>query len=296
MMAATLLLGTSLASGTAAAEQTNFATPEAAVQALLDGLKNRDLDALSNLFGPDHMDALIGPDKVAVREGMKQIYEKATSAHVLSPGAQGGMTLVIGPEAWPFPIPIVQDGGRWRYDTEAGLQEVLNRRIGQNELSAIAALREYVEAQVEYAGEDRDADEVLEYAQQIASSPGKRDGLYWPSSGADEVSPFGPFVAEAASYLDGRQPGDPFKGYFFRILTRQGDAAPGGRYDYAINGNMIAGFGMIAFPAEYGNSGIMSLIVSHQGKVYERDLGEHTAVIAPMIQEYNPEGWSEVTD
>jgi hypothetical protein len=293
LLPAAALIWLVLAEGAAAAQQT-FDTPEAAVQALLDAINKHDVDAVTAIFGPEHMDELVGPDKVQAREGFKTFAEKAAVAHSLQPDGKGGMTLVVGAEAWPFPVPLIKDGDKWRFDTDTGVEEIIDRRVGENELSAITALNEYVDAQVEYASKDRDGDEVLEYAQKIASTAGKHDGLYWQTSDPDDASPFGPFVAEAADYLEGRKPGDPFKGYYYRILTRQGDGAPGGRYDYVINGNMIAGFAMIAFPADYGNSGVMSFIVNHQGKVYQRDLGEHTDIIAPMIIEYDPTEWALV--
>jgi hypothetical protein len=294
LLPAAALIWLALAPSAAAAQQT-FDTPEAAVQALLDAVKNRDVDALSAIFGPEHMDELVGPDKVEAREGVEAFAEKAAVAHSLQPDGKGGMTLVVGAEAWPFPVPLIKDGNKWRFDTETGVEEIIDRRVGENELSAIAVLNEYVDAQVAYASQDRDGDDVLEYAQKIVSTPGKHDGLYWKSTDPDDVSPFGPFVAEAANYLEGRKPGDPFKGYYFQILTQQGEAAAGGRYDYIINGNMIAGFAMIAFPADYGNSGVMSFIVNHRGKVYQRDLGEQTDAIAPMIVEYDPTGWTLVS-
>ncbi len=280
----------------AASDQVTFDSPEVAVQTLLDDFKARDVDALASLFGAEYWGALVGPDKAQAREELEQIYEKAQAAHSLAPHGESSKILVIGPEAWPFPVPLVAENGRWHFDSKTGVEEVVNRRIGRNELNAIAVLHEYVDAQVRYASEDRDGDGVLEYAQRIGSSPGKKDGLYWASASADDESPLGPFVAESANYLEGRQAGDPFKGYYFKVLTRQGDSAPGGRYDYVINGNMIAGFAILAYPAEYGNSGIMSFIVNQQGKVYERDLGDETAAIAQAIEEYNPAGWSEVTD
>jgi hypothetical protein len=276
--------------------QSTFDNPDAAVTALLQGLKDHNVDAIAGIFGKEDWDTLVGPDKNQAREGFEQIYEKAQVAHKLVKNSDGTEILVIGAEAWPFPIPLVAEAGRWRFDTKAGVTEIINRRIGGNELSAIATLNEYVDAQARYASEDRDGDEVLEYAQRIVSTPGKQDGLYWPSQPGDKVSPFGPFVAESADYLEGRKAGSPFKGYYFKILTRQAASAPGGRYDYVINGNMIAGFAMIAYPAEYGNSGIMSFIVNQQGKVYQRDLGDDTANLAQAIDEYNPDGWTDAEE
>jgi hypothetical protein len=279
----------------AASEQAMFDQPEMAVDALLTHLKNRDVDGLAALFGAEQWDELVGPDKTQAREGLLRIYEAAQISKTIVNGGDGRKVLIIGAEGWPFPIPLVPDKGQWRFDSEAGIEEVLNRRIGQNELTAIAIMREYMEAQVQYASVDRDGDEVLEYAQRIASTAGKKDGLYWTSEGGDE-SPLGLFVTESAAYLQGREAGDPFGGYYFRILTRQGESAPGGRYDYIINGNMIGGFAMIAYPAEYGNSGLMSFIVNQQGVVYERDLGEETAVAAQSTSDYDPDGWSESED
>jgi hypothetical protein len=179
------------------------------------------------------------------------------------------------------------------------MEEITNRRIGMNELQAIRVARAYVDAQVEYARADRDADEVLEFAQRLGSSAGKKDGLYWQTSADEsEISPFGPLIAGMdQDYLTARKAGDPFYGYQFKILTRQGANPPGGRYDYVINGNMIAGFAMVAWPADYGNSGIMTFLVSHQGKVLQKDLGEDTELLAAAIQEYDPDdSWVETED
>ncbi len=293
--AAAMLVVQSFQNAHAASEQAMFDRPEMAVDALLDNLKNRDVDGLAKLFGEEQWDQLVGPDKSQAREGLLRIYGAAQASKTVVDRGDGYKVLIIGPEGWPFPIPLVLEKGQWRFDTEAGIEEVFNRRIGQNELTAIAIMHEYVEAQVRYASVDRDGDEVLEYAQRIASTTGKKDGLHWVSTGGDE-SPLGPFVSESATYLQGREAGDPFRGYYFRILTRQGESAPGGRYDYVINGNMIAGFAMIAYPAEYGNSGIMSFIVNQQGIVYERDLGEETAIAAQSMTEYDPHAWSESED
>lgn len=276
--------------------QANFDSAEAAVTALLDSLKARDVDALAKLFGEKEWETLAGPDKVQAREGLEDIYESAKVSHALMPGEEGGQILVIGAQAWPFPIPIVAENGKWHFDTAAGMEEILNRRIGTNELTAISVMREYVEAQVRYASADRDGDDVLEYAQRVNSTSGQRDGLYWVSQEPGDESPLGPFVSESADYLEGREKDAPFKGYYFKVLSRQGANAPGGRYDYVINGNMIGGFAMIAYPAEYGNSGIMSFIVNQQGVVYERDLGDETIVAAQSVTEYEPEGWTPSKD
>ena len=201
-------------------------------------------------------------------------------------------TVLIGKQEWPVPFPIVRGDKGWSFDLEAGLYELLARRIGGNELAALNSLRAFVDAQRDYAAVDRDSDEVLEYAPSFVSSPGKKDGLYWETAeGSNEVaSPLLSFVSEQGGYLEGRDSGDPVRGYNFRILTRQGEGAPGGRYDYIINGNMIGGFAVIATPSEYGVTGITTFMVNQLGKVYERDLGDDTALLAAAIQEYNLDG------
>ncbi len=280
-------------------KQKVFKTPEAAVEALLEALRKNDDNAMLDIFGHEYKDFIVTTDKVAVRENRKRAYEASQEFKSLQRQSDDKIVVVIGKLAWPLPVPIVREKSGWRFDTEEGFEEVLNRRIGENELNAIATAGAYVDAQVEYASEDRDGDEVLEYAQRLGSSKGKKDGLYWevdPNSG-EELSPFGPLLANAGDYLDmeNRKPGDPFKGYYFKVLTRQGENSPGGRYDYMINGNMIAGFALIAFPADYGSSGVITFIVSQQGKVYEKDMGEETRFIGNALEVYNPDRtWTEV--
>jgi len=278
-------------------KQKVFKTPEAALEALLDALKKNDDNAMLDILGHKYKDFIVRTDKVAAREDRLQVYRAAQEFKSLQRQSDDMVVVVLGKFAWPLPVPIVRVKSGWRFDTEEGIEEVINRRIGGNELNAIATAIAYVEAQVEYASKDRDGDQVLEYAQRIGSSKGKRDGLYWevdPKSG-EEPSPFGPYVAEAKNYLKGRQPGDPYKGYYFKVLTRQGEKPPGGRYDYIINGNMIAGFALVAFPADYGSSGIITFAVSHQGKIYEKDLGENTHFAVNGMHEYNPDNtWAEV--
>jgi hypothetical protein len=195
--------------------------------------------------------------------------------------------LEVGTNGWTFPIPIVQTNGSWFFDTLAGKDEILSRRIGKNELATLEVVRAYVEAQREYASRDRDGDEVLEYAQKLTSSPGTHDGLYWPEDG--ETSPLGPLVADAQAAGYDLQNMKPFHGYLFKILTRQGKHAPGGNYDYIINGNMIAGFALVAWPAQHGDSGIMTFIVNQQGRVYQKDLGPKTDRLAQSMTVYDPD-------
>ncbi len=285
------------APATSAESQATFGTPEAAVEALLTALKNNDEQALLAIFGREHADKLLSKDKVAAQADRQRLYEAAQEALTLRKESDDRIVLVIGREVWPFPIPLVREGDAWRFNTLEGIEEVLDRRIGENELNAIAVCRAFITAQWQYARKIRDASGVRKFAQRLGSSPGKEDGLYWDAASDGEVSPFGPLVAEAAPHLKGRKPGDPYKGYYFRILTRQGSNVPGGRYNYVINGNMIAGFAMVAFPAEYGNTGIMTFLVSHHGKVYQKDLGAKTRTTAEAMKEYNPDKtWKEVED
>ena len=290
-LALVLLVAAPLAA--AAAPQETFATPEAAVDALMAALKADSDSALVAIFGEEHKDLVINSDHAAASANRAKILAAMQTLHVLQDPSQDRRVLLIGDEAWPVPIPIVRVGDRWRFATEEGADELVNRRIGGNERNAIYALRAYIDAQRAYAARDRDGDGVLQYAQKLASTPGKHDGLYWPADAAkgEEESPFGPLIAESAAYFKGHATGDPYRGYHFRILTRQGKNAPGGAYNYVINGRMIAGFAMVADPAEYGRSGVMTFIVSHNGKLYQKNLGPKPAAITS----FDPgPGWTEV--
>ena len=292
MLAALLLLLTPGCQGADTQSQRTFATPEAAVEALLDAVEHDDVDALLGILGREHESALVTPDWDAERDARQKIVEAAKRTHELSKVEDGVVEWIIGEDEWPFPILLVQEEEGWRFDTQEGIEEIVDRRIGRNELAAIAIARAYVDAQIEYARRDRDGDDVLEYAQRLASTPGKRDGLYWEAESEEDLSPFGPLVQGAERYLETKQPGDPIRGYYFQLLTRQGGNPPGGRYDYVINGNMIAGFALVAYPADYGNSGVMTFVVNQRGKVYQKDLGEFTG-----MDEYDPDDtWTEVED
>jgi hypothetical protein len=274
-----------------------FATPEAALAAFGDALNGPDGQALLALLGPEHRDALLGGDPASVRQGL--VLLRAAAAQDLRLVAEGPdrRTIILGRQAWPMPIPLVRSEKGWRFDTAAGLEEIIDRRIGRNELAAIAFARVYGDAQEAYASEDRDGDEVLEYAQKLASTPGQRDGLYWEPGDDEEESPLAAFAARMAEYLGYRQAGEPYRGYRFRILTAQGPNPPGGEYDYVINGNMIAGFALVAWPAGYGNSGVMTFVLSHQGRLYQKDLGPDTAAIAEAMTRYDPDAsWTEVAE
>jgi hypothetical protein len=282
-----------------AAEPKSFPTPEEAAQALLDAAASNDADALWAILGDEFREELENPDAAQERENRRRVLDAAKESLTLREDNADTRVMVIGKEAWPMPVPIVRGANGWHFDTAAGADEIIARRIGTNELSTIDNLRAYVDAQVQYASDDRDGDDVLEYAQKINSTAGMKDGLYWETAeGSDEeLSPFGPFFGEHAAYLSLEDKNDPFMGYYYRIISRQGENAPGGRYDYVINGNMIAGFAMIAWPAEYGSSGVMTFMVSQNGKVFQTDLGDLTEGAASAIQVYDPDdGWTLVTE
>jgi hypothetical protein len=211
--------------------------------------------------------------------------------HVLVPRGNA-MMVHVGQDDWPFPIPLVHDRSGWRFDTRQGRQEILARRIGRNETNAVQTCLAYVDAQREYYAEDRNRDGILEYAQKFDSTPGKRDGLYWETSSGDPPSPLGPLVvsAYAAGYRRAKGGGPtPYHGYLYRILTAQGPNAADGAYDYVVRGHMIAGFGLVAFPAAYGASGVMTLIVNQDGVVYQKDLGPTTRTVATAMRTFDPD-------
>jgi Protein of unknown function (DUF2950) len=285
-----------------------FATPEAAVEALKAAAAANDQAALNAVFGPDRQKLLSG-DPVEDRNALTHFATVLAQSAKLEKHGDTKYTLLTGDDNWPFPVPIVKWGDQWRFDTAAGVEEILNRRIGENELSAIATCRAYVLAQWEYytSAVDTARDGVAVYAQKVISTPGQHDGLYWATPSGAPPSPLGALVAEARSegYAAGGSSGasrtqgqhTPFHGYFFKILTRQGPHAPGGRYNYIINGNMIGGYALIAYPDKWGSSGVMTFIVNQQGRVYEKNLGAHTAEIAAPITEYNPDpSWKLVRE
>jgi hypothetical protein len=288
--------------GTAADTGKAFATPEEAVSALLRATGAEDGTALRTIFGPAAAE-LQNPDRVQATNEFKAFTAALNATNRLVHESDTKCVLEVGTNSWPFPVPIVKKDGRWFFDTEAGEEEVFRRRIGKNELATLEAMRAYVDAQREYASRDRNGDEVLEYAQRLASTPGTKDGLFWPPDLDGEVSPLGPLVAEAQGEgyaMKSKEEApvrEPFHGYFFKILTRQGKHAPGGKYDYIINGHMIGGFGLLAWPAEYGESGVMTFIVNQQGRVYQKDLGPKTGKLAPAMKVYDPApGWSVSRD
>lgn len=275
--------------------QATYSSPQQAVDALVTAAKSGDRKQILDVLGPKGRDVASSGDAVADAAGRERFLTAYDAAHELKQG-DNRATLVIGKEEFPFPIPLVSSNGAWRFDTAAGAEEILDRRIGENELTAIRVLRSFIDAQREYAEANRDGKGV-QYARRILSSDGKQDGLYWPTADGDPESPFGPLIAYARGegYSDQTGRPTPYHGYLFRVLTAQGKDAKGGARNYIVNGRMIGGFALAAFPAEYGNSGVMTFIVNHDGAVYQADLGADTSRIAPFMMKFDPDSrWKVV--
>jgi hypothetical protein len=264
--------------------QRSFATPQEAIQAIIDAAEHNDSAELVQLFGPDGKDILDSGDPAQDKDLRAEF---ARSAHEKlqieqDPTNPDRATFAVGEQDWPFPVPLVREGERWRLDPRSGRLEILARRVGRNELNAMDICRAYVEAQLQYASEDRDKDGVLEYAQRIASTQGKQDGLY--SDSASET-----LVPKAFAAAAGTGKAEPYHGYYFRVLKSQGPEATGGELNYVVKGKMIGGFALVAWPAEYGVSGIQTFIVSHEGLVYGKDLGINTSTLARQMTRFNPD-------
>jgi len=294
-VAVTLLIGLagSRDAVVASPRQRSFASPGEAVQALVKAVKAGDMDALAAILGPEGRPLISSGDAVADKQEREHFVRSYEQSNKLERPTETKAVLVIGQDQWPLPIPVVKEGEAWRFDTAAGKEEILNRRIGRNELSAMQVCLAYVDAQREYARVARESDGVLAYAMKFRSDEGKQNGLYWPTKEGEESSPLGVLVANARAEgysrkASGGKP-TPYHGYFYRILTAQGTDAPGGAYDYVVKGKMIGGFALVAYPAQYGVSGVMTFIVNHEGVVYEKDLGTDTEKIALAMQTYNPD-------
>jgi hypothetical protein len=292
MRLTTLVLIASLAALTACTQKPqNFDTPEAAVQALVEAAKADDDRALLGVLGKAGKPIIDSGDPVADKNGRASFVAAYTAANSLDTTTADAVTLEVGPDKWPFPVPIVKRDGAWHFDSEAGAEEIINRRVGENELDTIQSCLAYVDAQREYYMRNPENDPFLHYAGRLISNEGKKDGLYWPATGSEEQSPLGEefAVARAEGYLkEGTMKGEPFHGYIYRLLTRQGPNAQGGAYEYLVDGKLLGGFAAVAFPAEYGNSGVMTFIVNHDGVVFSKDLGADTAKLAMAMEEFNP--------
>ena len=273
-------------------KQTTFTSPDEAVTVFIDSLRANDTKKLLSLLGPGSQKIISSSDSVADRHAREQFVKYYEEGNRIERHATKWV-LYVGKEDWPFPIPIVKQGNLYRFDTKAGKEEILARRIGKNELRAIQVCLAYVDAQRDYALEDRDSDGLLEYAQKFMSEPGKKNGLYWDIKEGEQESPLGPVFAAAQErgYKKAAPGGKPvpYYGYYYRILKAQGKSAPGGAYDYVVKGKMIGGFALVAYPAEYGNSGIMTFIVNHDGVVYQKDLGKDTGKVATAITKFDPD-------
>ena len=291
-------LTTGTAAQTPAASRT-FATPEEAAKALVDTVKKGDVSALLAIFGSEGKDLLDSSDPATARMNQQVFIVAAGEQWHLEDASPNRKTLVIGNENWPFPVPLVKDGAAWRFDTAAGKEEILARRIGRNELETIATLRAYVAAQQRYAAQGRDGKPSGIYAAKLASDPGKQNGLYWPTTKGQVRSPLGELVAQAAEEgrainTAGAQPA-AFHGYRFKILTAQGPAAPGGARSYIVKGEMSGGFAMVAWPAQYDVTGVMTFIVGSDGVIREKDFGPGTDAAAKKMTVYNPDSsWKQV--
>ncbi|WMS43849.1 DUF2950 family protein [Acuticoccus sp. MNP-M23] len=296
-----LVAASTLAASSALAEPSAYNSPDAAVEAIIAALDARDADALVAVFGPEARDVALSGDVARDRETwgtFMRAYQESNRLIFSDDGA--GATLLVGANEWAFPAPLEKgDDGQWRFDPEAAREDVLERRIGNNELDVMELLQGYTRAQAIYREADRDGDGVREFAAAILSAPGERNGLYWPTEDGEPESPISDFVARAAASgysADGTdETPEPYLGYYFTILEGQGPDAPGGAYDYTINGNMVAGHAMLAFPAAYGELGIMSFMIGENGQIFEADLGEETLDRATAITQFLPDAeWTPV--
>jgi hypothetical protein len=282
-----------------AAPQLTYASAEDAMTAFADAIRAQDRKAVLAVAGPASEQWISSGDPVADRADWKHFLELYDAKHAIVRDGDAKATLMVGDDPWPFPAPLVKKGEKWHFDAEAGREEVLKRRIGRNELDTIQTLLAIVDAQREYATGEGDHNGLHDYAKHFMSSPGKKDGLYWAVREGEPRSPLGLLVAaaEAKGYVASGDRPTPYQGYLFRMLTTQGPDARVGAYDYMVRGNLIGGFAVIAWPAKYANSGIMTFIVNHDGVVYQKDLGDGTSDLAAKIKSFNPDKtWTRAQD
>jgi DUF2950 family protein len=299
-LAATIALASFFATGAMAADSAKaFISPSAAAAALAEAAKAQDAAAAMQILGPDGKQVISSGDPVADKNAAVNFANNYQQMHRLAYGSKDGVILYLGAQNWPFPIPIVKRSDGWVFDTPAGEKEILYRRIGTNELLTIAALREVVTAEDEYKNDVSEGGSH-QFARRLMSDTGTHDGLFWPVSGNEQPSPIGPLIASATA--EGYQPGtsgkpSPFHGYLFKILTSQGANAPGGAKDYTVDGKLIGGFAILAYPVEYRSSGVMSFLVNQDGTIFQKDLGADTAKLAAAMNDYNPDkSWEEVKE
>jgi hypothetical protein len=283
----------------AAVPQKQFGSPEEAVQALITAIKANDTRELLAIFGSAGKSLIFSGDEVADQTARDHFTKAFEEMNQLEKKGEDRVILHVGADDWPFPVPLVKQGNSWYFNTSEGNEEILNRRVGKNELNAIQVCLAIVDAEMEYAAEDRNGDGIREYAQKFVSDEGKRNGLYWETKDGEDLSPLGPLAAKASreGYAGKRHSGKsvPYHGYFYRILKEQGKNASDGARRYLVKGKMIGGFALVAYPAEYGNSGIMTFIVNQAGGVYQKDLGKGTAKVAKAMKAFDPDQtWHKV--
>lgn len=272
--------------------QKDFASADEAVQALVAAAKSDGTRALLEVLGPGAEPMVDSGDPVQDRNSRERFLQEYATARALNGSVEGMTTLEVGTDKWPFPLPLVRSHGRWHFDSAAGAEEIVNRRVGANELSTIQSCLAFVDAEREYYVRNAQQDPLLHFAQKLVSTEGQKDGLYWPTAGDEEPSPLGENFARARSEGYSREAvsaGAPFHGYMYRLLKAQGPNAAGGAFDYMVGDKMLGGFALIAFPAEYGSSGVMTFIVNHDGVVFSRDLGPDTPRAALAIEAFDPD-------
>ena len=287
-----------LASPVLAAAVRAYANPEAAIDALVEAARSGEVQAVVSVMGEPSRSVLVSGDAVADRAALRRFVELYDRTHTLSAPEENTRTLVVGDDGWPFPVPLVKGKAGWTFDTKAGQEEILARRVGQNELDAIQVCLGYVGAQRDYLARNPDGASVPHYADRLMSSSGKRDGLYWKSAQGEPESPMGPAVSGALreGYAPKQGQRTPYRGYYFRILTAQGPHAEGGALDYREDGKLTRGFALVAYPASYGKSGVMTFVVNQAGVVFQKDLGPKTAQAAGALKTYDPDdSWKPVT-
>jgi hypothetical protein len=272
-------------------EQKAFGSPEEAMKALVDAVQAGDMKGMMAILGSEGEDIVSSGDPVADKNTMELFVKEYQERVDVVKEKEDRASVILGNDHWPFAIPIIRKADGWMFDTKAGKEEVLNRRVGWNELNAIQVCQAYVEGQREYARTDRERDGIIQYAQKVLSDPYRRNGLYWEAGEGEIPSPLGWFIAQAAQegYTKKGDKPTPYRGYYYRILKGQGKNAPGGAYQYVINGHMVAGFALVAWPAEYNVSGVMTFIVNQNGTVYQKDLGPRTEALVKAMTLYNPD-------
>jgi len=278
--------------------QQSYATPDDAVQALVAAFRSTDTKRIYQVLGPGSGKLIRSGDPVVDEQARNRFVAAYEKRSKIEPDGEAKATLLIGDKDWPFPFPLAKSADGWRFDAKSGAEEILNRRIGRDELAAIQVCLAYVDAQREYALTEGNSNGLHKYAMKLLSTTGKKDGLYWPTQPEEPLSPLGPLAAKAKAEGYGKRENaanEPYHGYFYKILTGQGSNARGGAYEYVVDGKMIGGFALVAYPARWGASGVMTFIVNHDGVVYQRNLGKETVALALRMTSFNPDStWSKV--